>query len=103
MSSAKLVKEGDFVYLDPPYAPVADDSFRAYTIGGFTIDDQVQLRDEFKRLDVLGAKLMLSNSDVSSVRELYRDFHIDRVQTNRSVSRNADQRGKVTELVIRNY
>jgi DNA adenine methylase len=93
----------DFVYLDPPYAPISAGSFVSYTSGGFTMDDQVALRDAVVAMTATGAKVMLTNSDTIDVRELYKDFILDTVSTVRSISRNTDQRGKISELLVRNY
>lgn len=41
--SIQCVIGGDFVYLDPPYAPECDSSFVAYTAEGFTIDNHKSL------------------------------------------------------------
>jgi DNA adenine methylase len=46
---------------------------------------------------------MLSNSDVPFIRELYSDFNIDTVAAPRAINCNAAKRGKVSEVVVRNY
>lgn len=100
----KEVKPGDFVYLDPPYEPLSrTSSFTAYAQNGFTRDDQTRLRDVFRELDRRGSKLMLSNSDVPFIRELYQGYQIDQVLVPRAVSCAANRRGPVPELIIRNY
>jgi DNA adenine methylase len=97
-------KPGDFVYLDPPYEPVSRTAnFTAYASDGFTQADQTRLRDIFRELDRRGSKLMLSNSDVPFIRELYRGYQIDEVLAARAVSCDPGKRGPVRELVIRNY
>jgi DNA adenine methylase len=97
-------KPGDFVYFDPPYEPVSQTaSFTSYTSGGFSQDDQTRLRDVYKALDRRGCKLMLSNSDVPFIRELYRNFAIDTVAAPRAINCDAKKRGKVSELIVRNY
>jgi DNA adenine methylase len=97
-------KPGDFVYLDPPYEPVSRTAnFTAYASDGFTQADQTRLRDVFRELDRRGSKLMLSNSNVPFIRELYRGYQVDEVQAARAVSCDPTKRGSVTELVIRNY
>lgn len=97
-------KPGDFVYLDPPYEPVSRTAnFTAYASDGFTQADQTRLRDVFRELDRRGSKLMLSNSNVPFIRELYRGYQIDEVLAARAVSCDPKKRGSVTELVIRNY
>lgn len=100
-------KEGDFVYFDPPYAPVsATSAFTAYTHEGFGSHEQERLRDCFVDLTQRGVKVMLSNSDVGAIRELYGDIpniDIQIVGANRMINSKADKRGKVNELIIRNY
>lgn len=101
LSSAR---PGDFVYFDPPYAPVsATSSFTSYAVDDFGASDQERLRDVFNELDRRGCKLMLSNSDVPFIRELYRDFRIDVIPAPRAINCRADKRGAVNEVVVRNY
>jgi DNA adenine methylase len=103
-SLLKTVRPGDFVYLDPPYEPVSrTSSFTSYAQDGFSQDDQTRLRDVFAALTRRGARCMLSNSDVPFVRGLYREFRIDTVAAPRAVSCDANGRGPVSEVVVRNY
>lgn len=99
------VRPGDFVYLDPPYEPVSETaSFTAYAAGdGFSRADQTRLRDVVVELDRRGAKVMLSNSDVPFIRELYAQFRIDVVAAPRAINCDARGRGLVSEVVVRNY
>ena len=54
---------GDFVYFDPPYAPISSTAdFTAYAAGGFGHDDQVRLTHEVEALRDRGALVMLSNA-----------------------------------------
>lgn len=97
-------KPGDFVYFDPPYEPVSETaSFTSYARDGFSRDDQTRLRDVFRALDRRGCKLMLSNSDVPFIRGLYGDFNVETVAAPRAINCDATKRGKVSELVVRNY
>jgi len=97
-------RPGDFVYFDPPYEPVSRTAnFTSYAQEGFTQDDQTCLRDVFNELTRRGARCMLSNSDVPFIRELYRDHRIDTVAAPRAVSCDAQKRGLVSEVVVRNY
>lgn len=97
-------RHGDFVYLDPPYEPASRTAnFTSYTEGGFSQEDQTRLRDVFRELDRRGAKLMLSNSDVPFIRELYADFEIHEVQARRAINCDASKRGPVGEIVVTNY
>ena len=53
---------------------------------------------------------MLSNSDCKGKNEtdnffdvLYSDYHIQRVWASRSINANPNKRGKLTEILVRNY
>jgi DNA adenine methylase len=97
-------RPGDFIYMDPPYEPLSRTAnFTAYAQDGFTQKDQTRLRDLFRELDRRGSKLMLSNSDVPFIRDLYRGYQIDEIMAPRAVSCDPEKRGPVAELVIRNY
>ncbi len=98
------VKKGDFVYFDPPYVPLNEtSSFTSYTKDGFDIDMQFKLKDVCDELDSRGVKFLLSNSDTKLVNELYSNYEIKKVFASRAVNANADGRGKITEVLVRNY
>lgn len=93
-----------FVYLDPPYDIVSKtSSFVGYAKGGFDRDKQVQLRDACVSLTKKGIKFMLSNSATDFIKELYSDFDIKIVKANRAVNSDVSKRGKVEEVIVRNY
>lgn len=97
------VKKGDFVYFDSPYIPQSETaSFTDYTMGGFTMEDHKRLSNLFRKLDSIGAKVMLSNNDVPLVRQLYEGFNIQSIEVKRMINSNAEKRtGK--EVIITNY
>jgi len=98
------VRPGDFVYMDPPYEPLSRTAnFTSYAQDGFSQEKQTDLRNVFRELDRRGAKLMLSNSDVPFIRDLYRGYDIQQVFAPRAVSCDAKSRGPVSEVVVRNY
>ena len=97
-----FAKENDFVYLDPPY-DTDGGNFTAYTEGGFGRDKHLELRGLCSQLDLSGARFMMSNADTSFIRDLYAVFHIETVQARRNINRDGGGRGKVNELIIRNY
>ena len=100
----RSARPGDFIYLDPPYEPVSRTaSFTSYAKDGFSQEDQTRLRDVYAALDRRGCKLMLSNSDVPFIRELYDAWNIHVVHAARAVNSNAAGRGKVAEVVVTNY
>jgi DNA adenine methylase len=104
LSLEKQLGEGDFIYFDPPYAPLsATSSFTSYTVDGFDSNDQIALRDMCKRLDEKGVLFMLSNSSSMWIRDLYGDFCIHSVSASRAINSKASSRGCVEELIVTNY
>ena len=98
------VKRDDFVYFDPPYVPLNEtSSFTSYTKDGFDMDMQFKLREVCDELDSMGVMFMLSNSDTKFVNELYSNYEIKKVFASRAVNANAEGRGKITEVLVRNY
>ena len=65
-----LLKTGDVVYCDPPY----DGTFTGYHTAGFTEDDQYHLASILERRSSEGHPVIVSNSDTSLTRSLYRNF-----------------------------
>ena len=97
-SHMPIVRE-DFYYLDPPYHKTYD----GYNGTGFDDDEHKKLAGYCKELAKAQAHFMLSNSDTPLVRSLYASYHIEVVEASRSVSCKGPQRGKESELIIRNY
>lgn len=102
----------NFFYFDPPYRPLSvTSSFTSYVKEDFNDDCQKDLADFCRQLNKHdNVKWMLSNSDCSAnnptdtfFEDLYKGFNIQRVSASRMVNANASKRGKLTELLIRNY
>jgi DNA adenine methylase len=94
----------DFVYFDPPYYPLnATSNFTSYTQDGFSLADQVRLRDLCLELRSRGVKIAVSNSDCQTIRELYQDFNLHQIWAARSINSKAGDRGKISELLITSY
>lgn len=84
---------GDLIFLDPPYVPVGKFSdFQRYTKDFFYDDDHIELRDEFNRLEAIGAKVILTNSNVEFVHELYNGHKIEVFNTKRLISSKSSTR-----------
>jgi DNA adenine methylase len=91
----------NFIYLDPPYIPAsATSSFVGYDSNGFTLKDQLELRQMFDALDDAGNFVMLSNSDTEITREVYKNIHMHEISVQRSVGSNSASRVKVGELIV---
>jgi len=97
---------GDWVYFDPPYAPISQTAnFTSYYANGFGLDKQEQLRNVCVQLTQNNVSVMLSNSNTKVIRELYSlpCFIIDEILANRAINCNGAKRGKIPELIITNY
>lgn len=86
-------RNGDFVFLDPPYVPISENAdFKRYTKEQFSTEDQFALADEVDRLVALGCDVVLTNSDHPLVHQLYSAHEISVVPTRRFISRDASSR-----------
>lgn len=99
--SLNNVEKEDYVYLDPPYAPETKKSFVGYTANGFGLEKHTQL---FKTLDVLPAKFMMSNSDVSLVKQNFtkEKYNTICIVCKRSIN-SKNPESKANEVIITNY
>jgi DNA adenine methylase len=100
--SIEKVKEGDFVYLDPPYAPETNNSFVGYVTGGFGLNMHKSLFDEILNLSEKKTKFLMSNSKVDLVLEKFKDHNIENIIARRAI--NSKNPGSLTtEVLISNY
>ncbi len=97
--------EGDFVYLDPPYAVENGNGFTSYTKELFSWHEQERLAKEFASLAEKGCYVMLSNADTEGLRDLYADVArtIIPVKADRMISSNGKRRTGFSELIILSY
>jgi DNA adenine methylase len=102
---------GDFVYLDPPYAPVSRTAqFTSYTAGRFGPAEQADLQSIVIALARRGARILLSNSAAPEIRRLYADSVEARnagltattIPARRAINSRAAGRGAVLEYLITN-
>ena len=104
----EYIDENTLVYFDPPYRPLTKTSeFTSYNADGFGDAEQIKLAEYIKSLN---AKVMASNSDPKNVDEndnffddLYAEMKIYRVTATRAINSKGKGRGKINELLIKNY
>jgi DNA adenine methylase len=96
VESIKDIKHGDFVYLDPPYAPENDNSFVGYVADGFGLEKHKLLFNEIKKLDKI--KFVMSNSKVELVTDNFKDYNCEDIIARRAI--NAKKPGSTTTEVI---
>ena len=102
--------DGDFVYCDPPYAPLSrTSSFANYTAAGFANLDQQRLHEAVVKACRRGAHVVVSNSSAPEIELAYQSraarqakISIHRVPARRAINSRASSRGPVDELIITN-
>jgi len=100
------IKKEDFVYFDPPYAPISvTASFTGYTEKGFDKNMQLELRELCDYIDSIKGYFMLSNSYCDFILDLYdvNGYNIHIVKAKRNINSNGNGRGKIKEVIITNY
>lgn len=110
-NSFDFIDDRTIAYFDPPYRPLtSSSSFTSYTKSGFNDENQIELAKFFSRLNELGARLILSNSDPKNSNSdddffdiLFKEYNINRVNARRVINSNANNRGSIKELLITNF
>jgi DNA adenine methylase len=104
-------KPGEFIYFDPPYAPVsATAHFRSYTADGFSPEDQMRLQKLVMALAWRGCFVLVSNSVAPEIESLYdksaearnAGLRAYRVRARRAINCDGSSRGAVEEYLISN-
>src|SRR5262249_16594975 len=106
-----MASSGDFVYCDPPYAPLsATANFTSYTAPRFGAADQKRLQQLVVALARRGCRVLASNSPADAIAELYErnrtaraaGLRALRIPARRAINSNAAKRGPVDEFLITN-
>lgn len=79
----KLPREGDFVYLDPPYIETKDSFYDK----NFQFEDMVKLKKCCDELTERGVKFALSHSKNNKVNYLFKDYKKRELRAKRSMKR----------------
>jgi DNA adenine methylase len=91
------------VYFDPPYHSPTKQNFTSYHADGFGEADQITLAAIYHTLSQQGVYCLLSNADTPLMHELYADYTIAIVTANRAINSQHTGRGRVNEVLIRNW
>jgi DNA adenine methylase len=111
VDAGSMAEKGDFLYIDPPYAPVSTTAnFTAYTSPRFGREEQERLQQLAIDLARRGCHVLLSNSTAPAITALYdlneparqAGLRAVRVPARRAINSNAARRGPVDEYVITN-
>ena len=95
-SSFQNLNTGDFVYLDPPYAPENDKSFVGYVADGFNLDMHTKLFDEITKMNDI--HFVMCNAKVDLVTDYFKDYNCVDITARRAI--NSKNPGSTTTEVI---
>lgn len=96
------VREGDFVYLDPPYAISSRRVFREYDKNGFATTDLKRLGEHLRTIDKMGATFVVTYADSPEARALLRPWGWRRALVRRHIAGFVAARRSAYELVSTN-
>ncbi len=100
--AVKDAKKGDFIFFDPPYDLLKEDTFDSYTKEGFGVEEQIRLSNLAHELSKKGCYVMITNHNTDLINTLYSDFNIDVVSAKRMINSDASKRSG-EETIIYNY
>lgn len=98
-------KRDDFLFVDPPYTVRHNhNGFVKYNDTLFSWEDQIRLRDDIECAVSKGVKVLLTNADHKSVRDLYKGIgQIKKINRLSAISGNVASRGNYSEIVVKSY
>ena len=103
----KLAKDGDIIYIDPPYDYEDDDGFTKYQMNGFTFDDFCDLKKECDDAINRGAFVIVSNNATTKVLDLFEQdprykifYDVTKLQTTRTINCKGSERKTGKEVII---
>ncbi len=97
-------KKGDFIFADPPYTVLHNyNGFRKYNEVLFSWEDQERLAESLSSAAGRGVKILCTNANHSSLRDLYSgpEFKLDVVSRASRISAANASRKNFEELIIR--
>ncbi len=103
--TVELAGRGDLLFVDPPYTVRHQyNGFVKYNESLFSWEDQIRLRDALCRAKRRGVKVLSTNADHASVRELYQpDFRVVSTTRFSPIGGQDARRGSFPELIIMSY
>ncbi len=102
--SIQTAESGDYLYMDPPYAPTTENSFVSYSVDGFDNKSHKALFGLIHELKNKDIKMTMSNSNADMVLDEFKkeQYKITHITAKRAI--NSKKPGKkAVELIINNF
>lgn len=102
--STAMIQPGDFVYIDPPYAPENKTSFVSYNYSGFGVECHKELFHLCSQFTTKRIKFIMSNADVEMVTSVFPSptYSTKKINCKRAIH-SKDPGTRTTEVLIKNY
>ena len=98
-TSIKKSTVGDFVYMDPPYAPENAKSFVGYVADGFDLNAHKSLFENIKELKNKKINFAMSNAKVELVMDNFKDYKCEDIVARRAIN-SKDPGSTTTEAIV---
>ena len=95
-------REGDFVYLDPPYAVGNRRVFRQYGPSSFGLDDLHRLSESLVSMDARNVKFVLSYADCAEARTFFHRWPRKKLFVQRNIAGFSSSRRRAGEIIFSN-
>jgi DNA adenine methylase len=99
----KVVRAGDFVYLDPPYSIRSRRVFNEYSNAAFGSEQLIVLRRQLERLNRIKVPFLVSYGYSREATELGDGFNCRQAVVQRQIAGFAGNRRKSREIIITNF
>jgi DNA adenine methylase len=100
--SLEKIVSGDFVYLDPPYAPENETSFVSYTSDGFNLDNHTLLFKHCQDMTSKQVKMVMSNAHVKLVTDAFPAPYTTKIISCRRAIHSKEPDARTNEVLITN-
>lgn len=93
---------GDFIFADPPYTVKHNNNgFVKYNERLFSWQDQERLKECLEDAALRGARVLVSNADHPSIRDLYYGCHVETLSRHSVMASESARRKRTSEVLIR--
>lgn len=102
-TTIRNTKQGDFLYIDPPYASKEHNEFCQYDANSFGLKDIEDLWQELVNADQRGVRFMLSYTKCAEMTQFCEKWGSKTIKVRRNIAGFAGHRKMASEIVIKNY